>query len=254
MDRSELAKQISAAIKARIEGEVGIPVYRTSSELVSEVETWALNYPEVEKHYERNSLKREIEFYLGSPAIHFAKTPEQALERIESFVEGLRRQKSFEALVILPGIYDLPTSTRLADLEIIEIPQLKDQEREYLERLSERENVVWKDATCGRICFKSYTTLNAGALLLEKLEMPISLLAFILDIDYEPRNCIGIVTSDTNFTVYLDPIESNLLRYNFYERVAGELYTNLAEISQEKKPKQLKQSSCSLLGYTDCHA
>jgi len=193
------------------------------------------------KQFEHFELFREI-FKFASTLIVVSPDDNEFSEKITSFVNELKIEKIYTATIIFRQLCDIPISTKLGDLEIIE-PNLstngfKDNLELWGISISDEDA---KSATWGRLSFKSYRTIGIEDILFEKLELPLGILSLIMGVDLDPTKIICIIQSlDVN--ICSAPVPKEPLRtHRYIPEDCGDALKLISDISTESNPSNLKQ-------------
>jgi len=192
--QTELAESLSKSLN--------IPVFVISPEAVQIVLGEVKQLPDIEKKYSADELQKEISSFLSKFVVMPPKSESEIEKRIKDFLDGLGKEKEYEAFIILPSVIGIPVGTKIGSLEIVEQEIDNEPFLEFLNYHKEHKRLYIEGRTQAKVSFSAYTTVDATEVLYKGLELPFAILSLILDIDLDARDCVGMIKSPDVSQIY----------------------------------------------------
>ena len=198
--------------------------------------------PELNSNFSDEELISEAIYFESTFLIHPPKNKKDFMKKLEKLIKNLKKEKEYEAIIILNGLTNLPIGLKIDCLEIIEEEKDKKELIDHIEDLEKRKKgKIIKNSSWGRVRFKSYKTQRLEEILFKKLELPYSILSFIMHIDLDVKNTIGAIYSLENRSVtYLEPFKRwGASKYK--KEIFGRDMDILSKMTQKKLSKLEKK-------------
>jgi len=113
------AKKFSEGLSDILSKKLRMPVYSINSEAIEQIVKQVEKDPDVTKNYSSAELYREVGNFLSRLSVMPEKSKGKLKENINIFVDLLKKEKSYEATIVLPGVLDLPLDTKIGSLKVI---------------------------------------------------------------------------------------------------------------------------------------
>lgn len=196
--------------------------------------------PELKSLFTEAELRREVSDFIGKVVVFHPKNKELG-ERITEFIEDLKEEKEYIAILLLNGIIDLPIGTRIGTMQIIDKDESRKELMEHIKYLEEKGLVSPHNRSWAKVTFKSHRTVDLSEVLYKILELPYSILSLITHINLDVRDTVGAIYSPKKNIWFLGtdfrPVEWSKYRGDVY----GKYMDLLSTISQKGKPTRLEQ-------------
>lgn len=238
----QMGERIQNEIAETISASLNMPVFSISQEAIQKLVDEVKKLPKIEDKYSPSELHEEVASFLSQGIVFRPKTESEARERIEKFLTTLKKEKTYEATIILPSVIGLPIGTKIGSLEIVE-PNIDDKHLiEYLEFQKEHNQVFVEGRSQAKVVFKAYTSTKATNVLYKLLELPFAIISLLLDFDLNPRDCAGNLKSpDITTTYFLEPQRKIFGWSRYHSKYLDEHLERLSKISIAKNPSRLQK-------------
>ena len=196
--------------------------------------------PQLESLFTEAELRREVSDFLGKVVV-FRPKNEELGELITEFIEDLKEEKEYMAILLLNGIIDLPIGTRIGTMQIVEKDESRKELMEHIKYLEEKRLISAHNRSWAVVKFKSHRTIDLSEVLYKILELPYSVLSLITHINLDARDTVGAIYSPKKTVWFL----GTDFRAAGWSKYRGDLYGKymdlLSAISQKVKPTKLEQ-------------
>ena len=235
------AEELQNHVAKLIANATGVPVLVIKKEEVEQFTELVKKDKDINKYLNDVEIEKEASnFYSNLKAIP-PKNKEDLKKKVEGFLNDLKTEKEYTALILLEGLIDLPIGIKLGELEIIPPDLTKKEFQEHLNYLKEKQKLNVENCSWAKIIFKSYKTQNIREILFEKLELPFGMLSLIMNKDVDVRDIIGIIYSSNKRIYYLQPSE-NYSGWSVYRKdIFEKPLEKLSNISQKNIPTDLEK-------------
>ena len=221
---------------------LNIPFFIIDPDIVNKVFEEVKQLPKIEEKYSQKDLYAEVSDFVSKITVNKLKSEEEFHKLIEKFITSLDKEKSYEAIIILPGVFDIPIGTQIGILEIVEQKIDDPIVNEYLENLKDKKRVILDNRSQAKILFKAYTSIYVTDVLFKNLELPFAILSLILDFDLDARDCAGYIKSPDISSIYFIEPQNEIRGWTRYHpKFMAEYFENLSKISLNKRPNSLEQ-------------
>jgi len=217
-----------------------VPIYTIDGSKINVYEELK-KIPELNSNFSDEELRLEVEDFIVDMSFSPPKNGNDLRNKIKKFIENLKREKEYEAIIILNGLSNLPIGLKIYCLEIIEEDKDKKELLDHIEGLEKRKKgKIIKNSSWGKVRFKTYRTQRIGEILFKKLESPYSILSFVMRIDLDVKNTIGVIyPSEKRLVIYLEPFKRwGASKYK--KEIFGKYMDILSKMTQ-KNPNKLEK-------------
>lgn len=203
-------------------------------------ELYELQDETILEHFTETDFLQEVtNFHLISLFVS-PKDETEWSERITSFIDGLKIEKTYTSTIIFRQLTGLPIGTKLGDLEIIKPDLSINKLKEHLEcceiNLEDVESISW-----GRLLFNSHRTIGIEEILFEKLELPLGILSLIMNIDLDPKETLGIIQSPDGIIYFLGSSKKPLSFSRYVPEIYDEKLKLISEITIKSSRSKLEK-------------
>jgi len=142
--------QIRDDIAKLLTKSLGIPVYPVDPKSIENVYNAIVKEaPELKNIFAEDELRREVSnFIIKVVTAHTNK--EELGKRVNEFIEDLKHEKEYEAILLLKGLIELPIGTKIGALEIIEKDDKREKLMEHIKYLEKKKIIDSADCSWAR--------------------------------------------------------------------------------------------------------
>ena len=219
-----------------------IPVYTIDSKAIDDLYSLVINeLPEMNLHFTDDELRMEVaDFITKISIVKPPKNVQELSDKITQFIDGLKSEKEYEAIILFNGLINLPIGLKIGSIEIIEKTESPDKLMEHLNYLEDKKIINLMNCSWARVNFKSHKNREVREVLYKAIEVPCSILSFIMHMDFDVKDIAGIITAP-NGTIHFLSSEFKPGGWSkFQANIYGKYLDLLSSISQKSKPTKLE--------------
>jgi len=197
--------------------------------------------PELKTNFHDNELWSETnELISHIKIIERPKTKGELRKQIKKYIEKLKQEKEYTALLFFNELIGLPIGTKIDCMEIIKEDPNEKYLREYVERWK-KEKLYRNDSSWIQVKFKTRKIIGASSVLYEKLELPISILSMVTHLDLDTRSIAGAMYSPGRRQIlFFEPKKSyNWSKYK--KEIFGNYLKTMSDITQKARKTKLEK-------------
>jgi len=234
--------EIQRNIVKLLSDSLKIPVYSIEPKLMENVYDAIIEeVPELKSIFTEDELRREVSNFM-SKVVAFHTKGEELGERITEFIEDLKQEKEYEAILLLNGLIDLPIGTKLGVMEIIEKDESRKELMDHIKYVEDKGLIYPQNCSWAKLVFKSYRTIDLSEILYKMLSLPYSILSLIMHMNMDVGDTVGAIYSQKGNIWFLGRIFGPSVGWSKYRAdIFGKYLDLLSSISQNKKPTRLEE-------------
>ena len=242
-DNNTIVSEFQRNLGKLLSNKLKIPVIHVDESKIKDFFGIIKKETEIKSKYSDDELYMEVSQFLKNMTVFPPKNTKESNIRAKSFIEYLKREKKYEAIILLSGLINLPVKTKIGCLEIIEKDNSKKELLDLVQRLEKEKRVPSRNYSWGKVIFRSYRTNRVEEILLKKLELSLGILSLLMKIDLDIRNVIGVIYGKDKKTMYfLQPPDEYLRGWSKYsENLYGKHMKHLSGISRKSTPTKLEK-------------
>jgi hypothetical protein len=232
--------QIRDDIAKLLTKSLGIPVYPIDPKSIENVYNAIVKEaPELKNIFTEDELRGEVSNFIIKVVTHTNR--EELGKRVNEFIEDLKHEKEYEAILLLKGLIELPIGTKIGTLEIIEKDDKREKLMEHIKYLEKKKIIDSADCSWARVKFKSHRTSDLSEVLYKILEIPYSVLSIIMRMNLDVRDTVGAIYSPKTAIWFLGTDFRPCGWSRYRAEAFGKYMSLLSSISQKEKPTRLEQ-------------
>jgi len=219
-----------------------IPVYTIEPQWVEDVyNAFIKDVPELKPLFTEAELRREVTNFVSKVVVFHTKGEELG-ERITEFIEDLKQEKEYEAILLLNGLIDLPIGTKLGVMEIIEKDESRKGLMDHIKYLEEKRLIYPQNCSWARVVFKSRRSTDLSEILYKILALPYSILSLVMHMNMDVGDTVGAIYSSKGNIWFLGRILEPGVGWSKYRvDIFGKYMDLFSSISQKRKPTRLEE-------------
>jgi len=245
MENNEHRKASSAIIESLakiLHEKIGIPVYVMDPIICESLLEYCKENREISDKFTERELRDEVSYFISKITLFDKPKNEDELEKkFNIFMEGLKKEKEYEAYLLLRDLLDFPVGLKIGALEIVDEVKDKKEVLSHIEYLKKKDLVYTEGRSWGLVKFNSFRTQGVSEKLYDILELPFGILSLVMDFDLDVKDACGAIYSKEGRIYLLSPNTQPRGWTKYLEKAHKKYFDLISDVCNKNKKSKLEQ-------------